>query len=206
MGNGDTENVYSRSHQTKLKIAAQLNTLCSVMDFDEVKVEEVARLAGISRSGFYYHFADLNDVVTWLSMQCYANGIDQIGRTLTWVEGNLITTHFMDKHKHLFTKGGLSRDYSAGSPFFIRHRHRNLTETIVEWKGLELTKTLAFQIEALPYLETNMSNNFESGMYDITVAEFAQFLTSCVPRELFEALNEPVNPSPLATETLALLI
>lgn len=198
--------VYSRSHQTKLKIASTLNTLCSVMDFDEVKVEEVAKLAGVSRSGFYYHFGDLNEVVTWLSTQCYAYGIDQTGRTLTWLEGNLITTHCINKYKHLFTKGGVSRDYSAGAPFFIRHRRENLIETIVEWKGLELTKTLSFQIEAFPYLEMEMSNNFENDKYGLSVQEYAELITSCAPHELFEALNKPICPSPLAVETLALLI
>lgn len=206
MENAGAGSAYSRSHQTKLKIASTLNTLCSVMDFDEVKVEEVAKLAGVSRSGFYYHFSDLNEVVTWLSSQFYGNGIDQVGRTLTWLEGNLITTHCINKYRYLFTKGGLSRDYSAGAPFFIRHRRQNLIETIVDWKGLELTKTLAFQVEALPHLEKSMSNNFENGKYELSVQEYAELLTSCVPRELFEALNEPVNPSPLSMETLAFLI
>ena len=69
-----------------------------------------------------------------------------------------------------------------------------------------MTKTLAFQVEALPHLEWSMSNNFESGRYELSVQEFAELLTSCVPRELFEALNEPVNPSPLSMETLSFLI
>lgn len=200
------ENVYSRSHQTKLKIASTLNMLCTVMDFSEVKVEEVARLACVSRSGFYYHFSDLNEVVTWLSQQCYARGIDRIGRTLTWLEGNLITTHCIHRYKDLFTKGGTSRDYSAGAPFFIRHRRQNLIETIVEYKGLEVTKTLAFQVEALPYLEMNMSNNFGDGKYELSVQEYAELLTSCVPRELFETLNVPVSPSSISDDMLSMLL
>ena len=206
MQHDDTASAYSRSHQTKLKIASTLNTLCSVMDFNDIKVEEVAKLAEVSRSGFYYHFSDLNEVVTWLCGQFYNSGIDEIGRTFTWLEGNLITTHCINKYKHLFTKAGLRRDYGAGVPFFVRHRRQNLTETITEWKGLELTKTLAFQVEALPHLEWSMSNNFESGRYELSVQEFAELLTSCVPRELFEALNEPVIPSPLSMETLSFLI
>lgn len=198
--------VYSHSHQTKLNIASTLNMLCSVMDFDEVKVGEVAKLAGVSRSGFYYHFGDLNEVVTWLSTQCYAYGIDQAGRTLTWLEGNLITTYCLNKYKHLFTKGGISRDYSAGAPFFIRHRRQNLIETITEWKGLEITKTLSFQIEALPYIEMNMSNNFENGKYELSVQEYAELITSCAPRELFEAVNEPVNPTTFSIEMFNILI
>ena len=121
-------------------------------------------------------------------------------------EGNLITTHCIHRYKDLFTKGGTSRDYSAGVPFFIRHRRQNLIETIVEYKGLELTKTLAFQVEALPYLEMSMSNNFGNEKYELSVQEYAELLTSCVPRELFETLNAPVTPSSISDDMLSMLL
>lgn len=199
------EGVYSRSYQTKLSIARSLNQLCESQDFESVNVEDVARMAGISRSGFYYHFSNLNEVVTWLSKQFYANGIDQTGRTLTWLEGHIITTYSMHKYKQLFSKAGVIRDYDGGAPYFIRHRHQNLKETLTEYKKMELTKKLSFQIEAYPYIEKNMSNNFEGGKYDLSVIEYCRLLTSCVPRELFDALNEPVDPQPMTMELLEML-
>ena len=199
------DNFFSRAYRTKISIAQALDALCTDRSFDAVTVEDVAKQAQISRSGFYYHFSDLNAVVTWLSQQFYENGIDQTGRTLNWLEGHLITTQGMHKYQQLFVKAGQTRDYDGGAPYFIRHRKRNLTETIVDYKKMELTKSLSFQIEALPYIEKNMSNNFEEGLYDLTVSEYCELITDCVPRELFEALNEPVNPSPISAEILKML-
>ena len=52
----------------------------------------------------------------------------------------------------------------------------------------------------------NMSNNFENGEYKLSVQEYAELITSCAPRELFEAVNEPVNPTTFSIEMFNILI
>ncbi|MDR1713672.1 MAG: TetR/AcrR family transcriptional regulator [Coriobacteriales bacterium] len=183
----------SRAYKTKLRIAQALNELCQATPFARLPIDMIAAQAGVSRSSFYHHFADKNAVVLWLTEQFYANGIDQTGRTLTWFEGHLNTTRGMQRYKTLFLSAAENNEFSAGMPFFARHRVATLKETITQWKHLELTDRLNFQIEALPHAEMVMSNKYESGELNVTLKQFCDLMVSLVPHDLYEALKDPVR-------------
>ncbi|MDR1184354.1 MAG: TetR/AcrR family transcriptional regulator [Coriobacteriales bacterium] len=186
-------NIHSKSFQTKMEIARALDRLCAGMAFDRIHIDAIAKEAGVSRSSFYHHFTDKNAVVQWLSLLFYANGIDRTGRTLTWFEGHLATTRGFRQFKSLFVAAANNTEYNSGQSFYIRHRQENLTKTITAYKGIELTRRLAFQIEGLPYAEVVLANNFEKDLYGISLKEYCDLIVSIVPRELYEALAEPVH-------------
>ena len=192
-GFAEQDEVYSRAFRTKMDIARAFDRLCGEQPFSKVRVEAIAKEAGISRSSFYYHFDDRNAVVQWLSLHFYASGIDQTGRTLTWFEGHMNTTNGFRQFRTLFTSAADSNEYSAGGPFFMRHRQENLAETIVEYRHLELTDRLRFQVEALPHAEKVMTDNFERGLYRYTLKEFCELMVSLVPKDLYEALENPLE-------------
>ena len=186
--------VFSRGYQTKTEIARAFDRLCIDTAFSRISTEAIAKEANVGRSTFYRYFSDKNEVVQWLSLLCYANGLDQIGRSLNWFEGHLNTTRGFRQFKYLLTAASKSTEYGGGVPFFIRHRQQNITETIVDFQKLELTTLLAIQIEALPYAEQLIGNNYHKGIYDISIREYCDTMISLVPRELFDALNNPVHP------------
>jgi AcrR family transcriptional regulator len=202
-GSVPQDEMLSRAFKTKMDIAKALNRLCGQTPFARISIQAIADIAGVSRSSFYHHFEDKNGVVHWLSLMFYDNGIDQIGRTLTWFEGHLATTKSFRQFKALFTAAADESEYSSGRPFFIRHRQQNLSETLTEYKHLELTKRLAFQIEALPYAEMIMTNNFENDLYDYTLKEFCELMVSLVPTDLLQALEQPVNRETVKGDFLA---
>lgn len=188
-----SDRMFSRSYCAKMNIAEAFDRLCQESSFENITIESIAAEAHISRSSFYYHFADKNDVIHWLSRMFYARGIDEIGRTLTWFEGHLLTTKSFREFKTLFAKAAKDDAYSAGQPFFLRHRRAILEETITCYKNMELTLELAFQIEATAYTEMIMTNNYENGCYDLSLKEFCSLLEALVPRKLYEALESPVE-------------
>ena len=102
--------VYTQSYLTKMKIAEALESICERTRFDRISTGLIAEEAGISRSSFYYHFENKNAVVVWLSNQAYEQGIDQIGRTLTWFEGHYITTSYLDRFPLLFEAAASDTD------------------------------------------------------------------------------------------------
>ncbi len=189
----EQEEIYSRAFRTKMDIARAFDKLCETQPFSKVRIDAIAKEAGISRSSFYYHFDDRNAVVQWLSLYFYASGIDQTGRTLTWFEGHMNTTNGFRRFRTLFISAADSSEYGAGGPFFMRHRQDNLAETITEYRHLELTDRLKFQIEALPHAEKVMTDNFERGCYRYTLKEFCELLVSLVPKDLYEALETPLT-------------
>lgn len=191
--NSEQGEMFSRSFLTKMDIAQALNRLCEDHPFSKIKVDAIAQEAEISRSSFYYHFPDRNAVVQWLSLYFYENGLDQTGRTLTWFEGHMITTRGFLRFHTLFTSASAGTEYGAARPYFIRHRQENLAETVADYQKKELTPLLEFQIEALPHAEMIMSNQYADGQYRLSLKEYCSFMTSLVPKELYEALEHPVE-------------
>ncbi len=185
----------SRGFQTKMNIVRALQELSESKSFSRISVDDIAGLAKISRSSFYHHFSDKNAVVQWHSFLLYGIGLDQIGRTLSWFEGHLITTKGFERYSTLYTNAAQSGEYSGGLPTYIRHRQENLQETIVKYKKIELTPQLKFQIEALANAEGTISFQWLNKAYTFSIREYSSLMTNIVPKELFDLLDKPVDPN-----------
>ena len=194
-GSAIADSKYSNAYRAKMKIVEACNNLCKTIPYEHVRVSDIVKEAGISRTGFYYHFQDKSAIVLWMSDQFYAEGLDEIGRTLTWFEGHLVTTHLFKKFNALFNSAANDREYRSGQSYYVRHRQKILTDTLVNYQEKQLTPLLKFQIEALPYSEMAMANKFMANEFDLTLKEYAKLAASLAPRELHDALDSPVSPS-----------
>lgn len=199
----DTQEIRGRlnNHQciasgfsTKMQIVAAFEELSKSASFESIKIQQVCELADISRSTFYHHFKDRNDVLEWHSLYAYAVGIDCIGRFLNWFEGHLITTKVTDQYRNLYYRAGYLREYSAIRPVFFRHRVETLRETVIAYQKRELTPTIDFQILAIAGMEEAVANLRYGGELDLTPRQYASYLETVVPRELYEITKDPVQP------------
>ncbi|MDR2672302.1 MAG: TetR/AcrR family transcriptional regulator [Coriobacteriales bacterium] len=184
------EAVLSRSFRTKIRIAQALNSLCEQTPYLKISAEAIAKKADISRSGFYHHFADKDAIVQWLTSMFYSYGVDQIGRSLTWFESYLATTRSFMHFRSLFVSEPENVSYSSGRSFYIRHRLQTLRETLTQYKHLDISDLLAFQIEALVHTEVAMTSKYFDQM-DCTLKQFCDMMETAVPRELHDILAEP---------------
>ena len=191
--------VYSRSYLTTMKVAEAMDRLCHQKPFSKIRIEDIVRESGVSRSNFYHNFEDKNAVVNWLSRQCHTNGIFRIGRDLTWFEGHLITTRDMARFTCLFREASNCDDYDAAVPSFVRGRQQNLRETILEFQRKPLTDQLEFEILAFPTCEVVMASRFRNNELPYTLKQFCEHLVDMTPRALYQALEHPVS-APLAGE------
>lgn len=64
-----------KSILSKRKYAAALKTLSKTRDFTKISVTDICAGCGLSRKGFYYHFADKFSLVAWILQHEF---IDQI--------------------------------------------------------------------------------------------------------------------------------
>jgi len=183
----------SKSYCTKIKIAQAMDSLCTSTPYTRLTIDEIVAATGLSRSGFYHHFEHKDAVILWLTGLFYLHGVDQIGRSLTWFEGYLITTRNFLRFRKLFTSEAENRDYSSGREYYRRHRRENLLETLCDYQGKELTAELEAQIEILPEIEIAATGRFDSGQWQMPVKRFCNLACSLVPRTLFDALNSPVE-------------
>lgn len=187
-----SERVYSRSYLTKMKIAEAMNELCGEKPFDKIRIDDIVRQSGVSRSNFYHNFEDKNAVANWLGTQCQKSGIFRIGRDLTWFEGHLITTREMTRYHQLFDSAGIGNHYDDAVPSFLRIRQQNLRETIVDYQKKPLTAQLEFEILAFPVVEVEMASQFRKGELPYTLKEFCEHLVAMTPTELYTTLEVPV--------------
>ena len=176
-----------QAQETKLEILEAMCRLSKTRPFSRMSVTDIAREAGIGRSGFYYHFSDRNDAVQWLSRAAFAKGIDEIGRTLSWFDGHYTTTCMLMRFSPLIVAAAQDGSYTGAELFYLRHREANLRETLV-LRDVELTDELIFDIKALAASEQHMTSAYTRGeLGEIPARDFCTLLVGIVPRALYQA-------------------
>ena len=174
---------------TKMRVVAALDELVGEKDYEKIHVSEICERAEISRSTFYHHFEDKNAILQWHSVIAYKAGIDEIGRTLTWYQGHLITSQFLARYTNLYAVSGRGRDYGNVRQFFTRYRTECLRETVTDFIGAELTDEIDFQIQTTAVLEAAMADERYNGKITLDVETYCKRLVRCIPRELYELTN-----------------
>lgn len=177
----------SSGFTTKMAILSALDAIVAEKSYEKASIASICEIAKVSRSTFYHHFKDKNSVLQWHSRIAYEMGIDQIGRSLGWLNGHMVTTQIIERYKGLYFLGGTSSEYSAVVPSFIRHRVDNLRETIVDFQHMRLTPLLDFQIQAMASVESAMANRYYANELGMSMKEFCSSIVTLVPSELYAA-------------------
>lgn len=181
-------------YQTKTLILDAADKLIGTIPFDKLTVTQICEEAGISRATFYRCFKDKFAVAQWHVNLAWAQGANEIGRTLSWQEGYYVTEVAIAS-RNLFYQGvAKSNDYNAIDNFAPRSRRKILTETVTEYYKKPLTERLKFQIDATVELEVHLMPKWHYGFYDVSLEEMCAWVAESVPRELFELLNTPLRP------------
>lgn len=76
-------------HNTKRAIADTLKEMMKTTSFDKISVVELVNECGINRQTFYYHFADIYDLLGWIYKNEALRRIDHYKTYNTWQEGFL---------------------------------------------------------------------------------------------------------------------
>lgn len=162
--------------------------------FADLKVKDICAEAGVSKPTFYSRFSDKYAIAQWHFTQVCEKSLYQIGRTLSWDEGDIIAVEGIYARRKFYTKAHQeSRGYQSISAFGHRIAHDALTETIVDYRGLDLTDELVFQINYWANSTLITVTNWSRKGMSVPPKEFAALLTSCAPRELYELLRDPMS-------------
>lgn len=182
--------------KTKLRIVRAIEELISDKPLERLRIQDICAAAGIGRSTFYSHFHDKYEALQWHLDMCFDSGFTQIGRTLTWMEGHLITSEAIAGFPNLERESIRANDYNAPMKYTMRRHYDILAETITEYKKHPLTPLLRFQIAALAAAEGSAVHHLLSSGDRLTPQTKAEYLTSIVPHDLFKLLNVPAIEVP----------
>lgn len=135
-----------------------LEQLVQIKNLSEIKVVELCRLSGVSRSTFYTHFSDIYSVpqVIWDDMM--EPSLYKIGYNLTWDEGHRCMFQNLLKHKTLFTRICWENDHNSIPEYGYRGVYSAIKNNIkhridYEWTHDELME-LDYTTRALASLAT----------------------------------------------------
>lgn len=183
--------------KSQMEIVQALEKLMHDVPYESLTVSQICREARLSRQTFYRYFPDKFAIAHWHFNHIADSTLYQTGRTLNWFEAFYETNYLFVGYRSIYKKV-LRQDhgYHSLTSFAFRKRKESLIETIVDYKKVDLSPELKFQVEYLAHAETQIITRWAKHDMDIGARELAQLETDAVPRKLFTLLNVPVNPRP----------
>lgn len=182
--------------QLEVDVFNALRSLVEERAFDKITVRSICERANVSKSSFYQHFSDKYSIMQWHYDLVTNAGTAQIGRTLSWRGGHLITTAGIAPYVSVYDSAGLSTTYEGLLAYSLRKRKNDIYQTLTNYRHVRITDRLEFQIDALVGAEQAAAKSSFSKIETMGVSEFADCMVSLVPRELFEALEISPGESP----------
>lgn len=180
----------------RLIVAIALNELCKTSQMESVTIDSICEVSKVSRSTFYRIFPDKYEIPLWAQKFTLRVGLEEIGRTLTCVEGLQITHEGFLHFKDLIRSSTMTRDRLSADNVGKREYIASLTTTLEDYKGIPIDKELSFQINYTAMAGANIAAKWLSDEISATPSELAVLLDSCFPARLYKLINEPVNPKP----------
>ena len=180
----------------EMKMAAvnAMDDLMHETSIDRLSVSKICERADISRATFYRYFTDKFGVVQWFHKYVMAQGANEIGRTLSFYDGYHTSEAMILERYDFFTNAAKSNDYNALDQFSARFRKEVFERTITKYYNCEYTEHMRFLVSATVEMETKLFPQWHYGDIECSLEEVCEWMTECVPRDLFNLLNEPINP------------
>ena len=90
---------YAVSDQTRRALADALKTLMAQRPLEKISIRDITDLAGIRRQNFYYHFADVYDLLRWTIQEEAVSLLRQHEGALLWQEGLLQLFRYLEENR-----------------------------------------------------------------------------------------------------------
>lgn len=87
------------SQTTKRALAQSLKKLLQTKPLSKITINDIAEDCGVSRMTFYYHFADIYDLVEWTCQEDASVALAGNKTYSTWQQGFLNTFHLVLENK-----------------------------------------------------------------------------------------------------------
>lgn len=158
---------------------------------EELRIGDICKLAGVSRTTFYHHFESKYDALNECILSS-CSALEEIGRTLTWHEGiyahasyHLSNRDFLEKAHAIQLSGEAFNEVCAN------HFSEVWQRTIVEYNKMQLTEELRFQITFWAITNAYAFARLFSQV-GLDAQRIADSLDHCRPKELTDAMDLPV--------------
>ena len=90
---------YAVSDQTKQAMVSALKAMMIQKPVDKITIQDITDRCGIRRQNFYYHFADIYDLMQYMFQEEAVSLLEQHEGTLLWQEGLLQLFRYLEKNR-----------------------------------------------------------------------------------------------------------
>ncbi|NTW27791.1 MAG: TetR family transcriptional regulator [Coriobacteriia bacterium] len=157
-----------------------------------MSVGEICMKCGISRRTFYYHFENKFDIGYWYAGVCQRLYLDEIGRTLTCLEG--LVKHFETLVSERKFYEYMATDYDERSHARERvamQREHTILQTLSEYHGMpDPSPLLRFCIQSYASSESAHAKQWFSRGMDTPPETFGRMIEAIIPGELKRLLDD----------------
>lgn len=180
-------------YEARMGIVRSIVELMANISLKDITISKICEQADISRTTFYRYFEDKYDAVNWYWALFAGKSLLKIGDNLTFFEGLQKMFENIATEADFLVKACDDRaDYNSPVHFAARTLYGTLVRTIVDVNETDLTEDLDFQLDFWTQTAPAFVASLE--FYDSSIApeHRAELMDNCVPRQLHEAMDEPV--------------
>lgn len=134
-------------YETRMKIVNGMYPLILTQDIDKIKVVDICKRSGVSRSTFYRCFYDVMDVAYWLWDELNAESLYCMGNPLGWREAHIRQFSLLSEYRTFFGRAFRAREYFSVTEYGGQKILQALRYNIGEAKGYRMTDHEKFELE-----------------------------------------------------------
>ncbi len=190
----------SKQLDTRLRIVDSMSKLMGETSPTKVRVVDVCKEAGVSRTTFYEYFEDIPAVATWFWDYLMDQTLYLIGTKYSCFEAHLRKFTVMRKHQEFLSNSFLVTSY----PWVVQHGGRQMydiyEEVLTRKLGRPLNHTESLQIEFFVTGAKHMTRHWVEGRMADSPELMAHIFTSAMPAfalPLLEPDGRPDAPTAL---------
>jgi AcrR family transcriptional regulator len=183
-----------QGYEVRMRIIHAMSVLMERSSYSSLTVAAICEQAAISRQTFYHYFLDKNDAANWYGVQMMGDSLFETGRSLSFHEGEMMMLKDTLSELDYFRKVLKSRkDYNSFARYTTRYLEAELRRTVTDFKKVEMTEQLEFQLTYWCRSNANMTIDWILNGSKMAPEVLARYKESCVPHELYQIIKDPIS-------------
>lgn len=167
---------------TKMRVVAALQHMMEKQKLEKIKVKDLCKMTGISRTTFYEYFHDVFEVPTWLWDYLMSQSLYEIGKTQGFLEGHKKKFDLLLEHKEFFMLAFRSDDYNSVFEYGQRMVKDNMVKNALNNAGRPFTDHEYLEIEFYNAGASYMTKVWARNGMKESGEEMSELFTSFAPK------------------------
>ena len=137
----------SKQYETRMRIVDAIERLLKNKEPDDIRVSDVCRLSGISRTTFYVYFEDVFSAIQWVWDDLCSRTLYRINSEISWEDGHRAMFQGLLERSAFYQKCFVYKDYHSLFSYRYRKSLSSPIDNIEQTLGRPLTDHELFELD-----------------------------------------------------------